>query len=56
MLVHTIGKTSTSDTILTEKEFVGLLKEMQGKDNFLIRAKDFVLTKILKLIKLLKRI
>lgn len=56
LLVHTIGKTSTSDTILTEKEFIGLLKEMQSKDNFLIRAKDFVLTKISKLIKLIKRI
>lgn len=47
-LIHSIGKQNPSETILTEKEFIGLLEKLQSKDNYFYKFKDFFTSVVLK--------
>lgn len=56
ILRHSIGKADIADTILTEKEFIRILKNLQKHDSFVLKSKDFIFANVDKISPFIKKL
>ncbi len=56
ILRHTIGKNDINSTILTQQEFIDILNELRGKDNFYYKTNDYFTSKMPKFLHNIKTI